>query len=179
MSPHRSDKNIGKAYNDDISLTPDDAWICIHDSDACFLLPYAKTYLENVIEDHGNEYALIGCMTNRLGLIHQCVDNEFSENFDLIKAYNDATKVWKENGTRVDEVDSVAGLMMLFKKSTWKMAGGFIENTYLCDLKFSKRVKSMGMKIGLAKGIYMFHGYRLWEAGNGHGKTRRSTKHIK
>lgn len=177
LSPHRPDKNIGKAYNDDIALMPDNAWIVIHDSDACFLLPHSKTYLEQALKAHGDEFGLIGCITNRLGGLHQCYKGVFSEEKDISKHYENSLEAWEEFGTEIEPTSGVAGLCMIFKKETWKKAGGFKEKIITADTEFNKSVSKLGLKIGLAKGIYMFHSYRIWETE--HKKAWRSVNHLK
>lgn len=177
LSPHRADKNIGKAYNDDIALIPDNAWIVIHDSDACFLLPESKTYIEQMLMIHGEDYGLIGCVTNRLGGLHQCYEGIFSEDTDIRNHYNKSLEAWKKYSTLVEPTTGVAGLCMIFKKSTWQKVGGFNENTITADTEFNKAISKIGLKIGLSKGIYMFHSYRIWEIG--HKKAWSSTKHLK
>jgi hypothetical protein len=56
---------------------------------------------------------------------------------------------------------------MLFSKRTWEDVGGFREGGVAVggqtlDNHFSKSVIKIGGKIGIAKGIYLFHIYREW-----------------
>ena len=56
--------------------------------------------------------------------------------------------------------------MLMFPKSIWTKVGGFEEggivdkNYHFHDYNFSMKVKKAGGKIGIAKGIYVFHLYR-------------------
>lgn len=176
-TPFRVDKNIGKANNDFINLLPDDCWVCITDGDALWLRPDWGKCIEDVIKAHGNEYGLIGCVTNRLGGLHQCYQRKFSVDMNMQNHYEIANTLWEEEGTRVDITTGVAGLCMIFKKETWKKAGGFKENIITADTEFNKSVKRLGFKIGLAKGLYMMHSYRVWETE--HRKAWTSVKHLK
>lgn len=176
-TPFRSDKNIGKANNYFISLLPDDSWVCITDGDALWLRPDWGKCIEEVIKEHGEEYALIGCVTNRLGGLHQCYNNEFSQDMNMRNHYNIANELWDDNGAKVELTTGIAGVCMIFKKITWKKVGGFKENIITADTEFNKAVKRIGGKIGLAKGLYMLHSYRIWEIE--HKKAWHSVEHLK
>lgn len=177
-SPFRTDKNIGLANNEFISLLPDDSWICITDADAMFLRPDYGKCIEEIIQAHGNDFGLIGCTTNRLGGLHQLYENKFSEDFDIMSHYKIANKIWADNGSKVSTATGVAGVCMIFSKKTWLKAGKFKEKSITADTEFNKAVVRSGGKIGLANGLYMFHAYRLHEAGNGQKKAQQSIAHL-
>lgn len=176
-TPFRSDKNIGLANNEFISLLPDDCWVCITDGDALWLRPDWGLCVEKVIQDYGDKFDLIGCVTNRLGGLHQCYNGKFSEDMDMRNHYEISNKLWEEYGTKVDTTTGVAGLCMIFKKSTWKKVRGFKENIITADSQFNKDIVKAGGKVGLAKGLYMMHSYRIWE--KEHKKAWQSTSHLK
>jgi len=176
-TPYRTDKNIGKANNDFISLLPNDAWVCITDADALFLRPDFGTCIEQIIEN--TTFDLIGCTTNRLGGLHQLHNNEFSEDFNVLNHYAIANELWLKNGSKTEPTTGVAGLCMIFSKKTWIKVVGFKENSITCDTEFNKSVIRAGGKIGLATGLYMFHMYRPTEAGNGRVKAQQSTGHLR
>lgn len=171
-TPFRSDKNIGKANNDFIELLPDDAWVCITDADAMFLNPDFGTRIEKAIERYGNEYSLIGCLTNRIGGLHQCYDGKFSEDMDVRNHFEIASGELEE---KIVE-GGVAGFCMIFSKETWKKVGGFKENTIKADTEFNKDIKKIGGKCGVYHGLYMFHGYRIWA--KGHDNARFNVTHL-
>lgn len=175
-TPFDLGKNIGKANNDFISLLPDESWVCITDGDALWLRPDWGKCVNEVIANN-SDYGLIGCLTNRLGGLHQCYNNEFSRDNDVSNHYEIANNLWNENGFKVEETKGIAGLCMIFSKETWKIAGGFKENIITADTEFNNDVRKLGLKIGLAKGLYMFHGYRIWE--KEHKRAWASTNHLK
>lgn len=177
IQPWRTDKNIGKANNDEIADLPDDCWIVLTDGDSCWVRPDWGKCIEEVIKEHGDEYALIGCVTNRLGGLHQCYNNEFDNEVSGYKSFENANEAWEKHGTKVEPTTGVAGVCMIFKKSTWKKVGGFKENTIKADTEFNKSVKRIGGKIGIAKGLYRFHFYRIWETE--HKKAWHSVEHLK
>src|SRR5690606_33679278 len=117
------------------------------------------------------------CVTNRLRGLHQCHDNEFSDDMDVRNHYVIARGLRDDYENNVEETTGVAGLCMIFSKKVWKEAGGFREGCITADTYFNKAVKRKGHKIGLAKGLYVFHGYRVWE--KGHLKAANSTAHLR
>lgn len=176
ISPHRPDKNIGRAYNDTIKHLSGKSWICLHDSDVLFLLPDSKTQIARIVDTYGDQFDLIGCSTNRLGDTHQLFDGEFSSNTDIAHHRSIAIEARERYGDKVEESYYIAGMLMLFNKNTWAKVGGFKENDIRCDYKFNYAVEKCGKKIGIAKGLYVFHAYRLWETD--HENARNSTKHL-
>lgn len=171
------DVNIGRGYNEHIKCLPDDAWICINDSDSLYLNPKFGHQLSDIINKHGDEYALLGCVTNRLGGLHQVFEGKFSNDFDVKNHYQIAEKLYKDHYDEVQETSGVAGLLMLFKKSTWLDVGGFQENNIACDTAFNKAIidRKLG-KIGIMKGVYLFHSYRIWQ--NNHIMAWHDVKHL-
>ena len=176
ISPYRSDRNIGKANNDCISRFDNDDWIVLTDHDACWLLPESGTHIEMIIKEHGNDYDLIGCVTNRLGSTTQLYNGIFDSVCNAYDCYEDALDAWEKYGTTIKPIDLIAGVCMIFKVSTWQKVGGFKENTRMADVEFCKSVKRSRGKIGLAKGLYIMHNYRLWETEM--KKARSNHKHL-
>ena len=109
------------------------------------------------------QFDLIGCTTNRLGSTRQLYNGVFDSVCNAYDCYDDAVEAWERYGTLVEPTDLVAGLCMIFKRSTWEKVGGFVENSRMADVQFNKAIKKMGGKIGLAKGLYMMHNYRMTE----------------
>lgn len=175
-NPWSSDKNIGKANNDFIELLPDDSWVCIMDGDASWMLPSWGELVEKVVMENKDKYALIGCVTNRLGGLHQCYENRFDTECSSFTNYHNALSSWEKYGPLVEDTTGIAGLCMIFSKETWRKAGGFVENSRSADTSFNKSVLKLGGKIGLAKGLYMMHNYRIWSKEYSEAKT--NYKHL-
>ena len=180
FTPADEDKNLGRAYNEHCEIVPnDDDWICIRDGDTAFLYPFFQQQICDIIREHGESYDLISCMTNRLGLKHQLHNNTISNNFDLKHHTNIAFKLAETDYTTVKNTKMyTAGLFMLFKKSTWLKNGKFAEGlttvnnkNIFIDADFSQRILKWG-RIGIAKGIYLLHLYRI------HQDSPRTYKHL-
>lgn len=159
-NPWASDKNIGRVYNEFCAGVPADDWICLQDGDIMYLTDFWGRQIEDIVNLNGN-YALIGCYTNRLASPHQCHNGEFSENTDLMHHIEIAEKLYNDHYAEVEQISKgIAGMFMLFPKKTW-LKHRFRENTNAFDSFFSKEVLKGGGKVGLAKGLYVLHKYRL------------------
>lgn len=167
-NPYNSQKNIGKAYNDFIrSLNVSgDTWIVLQDGDMMFLTPNWGAIIEHASYTTGKEYALLGCYTNRVGLLDHLVDGKFSDNMDIEYHRQLAWQREKEYYTDIQPIKGpVAGYFMMFQLNTWFEVGGFEENTLQTDINFSKKITATGGQLGLLKGLYVFHAYRLHRQG--------------
>lgn len=176
ITPGRSDKNFGKAINDIVKLLPDEDWVCLRDIDT-IPMNHEQFFIQCEEIAKKNEYGLVGCITNRLGLKWQLHGGVFSEVMDMMKHRNIAVELTEKYGSEVcRSMNSIGGLFMLFPKSTWIKVGGFPEGSIMIkgrfiDYAFWESVKKSGIKVGIAKGIYMFHAYRM-------GKDKRDIKHL-
>lgn len=159
-TPFNTSKNIGKALNDFCEIVPEDAWIVLRDMDTLPLCPEFGKQVEQVIMNN-NGYDLISCMTNRLNVSDQLHNNGISDNMDILHHIEISKQRWDEHGALVKEAKLVAGLCLIFRKSLWNRIM-FTENCLHFDKIFSQSVLKEGGKIGIAKGLYLFHIYRIW-----------------
>ena len=173
--PYSTEKNIGKAYNDQIgSLIPcPDDWIVIKDGDVAFLTPEWGRQIADVAKK--TDFALIGCMTGRLRSKTQLHNGKFDHKCDMYKNLEDARELESRHWAEVEEVFGIAGMFMMFQYKTWQKVR-FQEGTVKADMAFNRNVKSLGGKVGIIKGLYCFHGYRLWE--RTHHGAMSSFKHL-
>lgn len=157
-TPFALDKNIGKSYNEFCELMPPDSYIVLRDGDSMFLTPDFGKIIHSIIEEHGNQYDLIGCTTNRLRSNSQLHKGAFSNESNIIKHIEIAEDL--KQYTEIRPTTEVAGLCMIFRKSLWERVK-FRENSLAFDRQFSKDVLKIGGKIGIATGLYLFHSYRM------------------
>lgn len=179
ITPGRSDKNIGKAINSIIDGLPDDDWICLRDIDTLPMY-HEKIYQQCEEIAQRGDFDLVGCMTNRLGLHYQLIDGRKSDDSDIMNHRKIAVDLYKQHGSNVMPINqSIGGLFMLFSKKTWGKVGGFPEggiqiNGHFFDYHFCKQVMKHRLRIGIAKGIYLFHYYRFESKQD----TRKSISHL-
>lgn len=164
ITPYSTEKNFGKAINDQINCMPDDCWVALMDGDIMFLTPHWGRQIADVVKLHGNKYSLFGCLTNRLGRPIQRYKGEFSTDFNIKNHYDIAKDLETNHWAEVEDITSkrrIAGMFMLFPKSLWNEIK-FKENSPNFDDIFSSEVISKNKKLGLMKGLYVFHSYRIW-----------------
>lgn len=158
IQPFSQSKNIGSEYNKCISELPDDCYICLRDQDTLPLRPDWGNQIYQVIQANP-DFDIIGCMTNRLRAAYQLAAGQFSNDADISNHIEIANKLWDNHNTLVTDVPGVAGMCMIFHKYVWEQIK-FEENSIFFDKSFCDKARRLGMKVGVAKGVYMFHLYR-------------------
>lgn len=176
LTPFATDGNIGKEYNTQIELIPENDWICIRDGDTCFTTPESQwgKQIADIIRKH-SDYALIGCMTNRLAANHQLYGGQFCENPDWNEHKRRGRELFESKYDHVTPIrNGIAGMFMLFPKKTWHKVKFKETAPYRTfDSDFSAKVLRIG-KVGIAEGVYIFHDYR-W----GQKNPKQYVKHLK
>lgn len=161
-NPFDLNKNIGKAYNEYLSSlnANDDDWVVMQDGDILYLTGDWGKRVHDALALDGDKFGLVGCYTNRLRSKHQLHKNEFSYDLNVRNHYEIAMAY---QGEGIQEIKQyIAGFFMAFQYKTWKKIR-FVENSLAFDSLFSMRVKELGLKVGLIRSLYVFHGYRLWQ----------------
>lgn len=160
--PYDVNKNLGKAYNEEVSRIPEGDAICIMDHDVMTLTPDAG----KIINDYANMYPnnLLTCFTNRVqpSLKMQLLNGEISENTD-IKHHIELAEKQKEHLYEVTEVNHwIAGMLMVLSKEFWKKHP-FPENGRCLgvDSSYSIGLRRRKYKILRMDGLYVFHQYRI------------------
>lgn len=168
-NPYSTSKNIGKAYNDFINAlnVPEDTWIVIQDGDILFLTPDWGALIESVSKSPETfGFSLLGCYTNRVGLLSHLHEGYFSENHDIKHHRRIAMDRKNTYGTSIEPIHNIiAGYFMMFQLHTWRFVGGFAEDVITADVDFSQKVINNGGKLGLIKGLYVYHMYRIHREG--------------
>ena len=162
-NPYNSSGNIGIAYNHYASLAPNDNdWLCFTDGDTMFPYPDFGSILEEIIEANP-EYSFFTCLTNRVGDKRQCYKGTISNTRCLSDLYRTA-QIVKRAGTHVETIKApISGHLMLFKKSLWNEVKFQEKGILAVDNQFSNDVANIGYEIGLMKGFFLIHYYRLRE----------------
>lgn len=160
IQPYALDKNIGRAYNEACALIPAGDWICITDQDVLFLEPCTKAHINRTLQLNQG-YQLYTCMTNRLAQGWQLHEHMRSDNPDITIHMEVAKRLRHEHGLKVEEYrHDVAGFLMLFPQAVWHYVR-FEERTIQFDRIFADKIRKLGGKVGLMKGVYVFHLYRF------------------
>lgn len=173
ITPARSDKNFGKAINQLIEHIPEDDWICLRDIDT---VPTNHVAFIRQCEEIANrgDFDMVGCITNRLSHSYQLFQGMISDNMDFLYHMKIGHFLAEKYGSEVEKSpNSIGGLMMLFSKKTWLAIGkvpegGIVINGHFIDYMICDSIKRLGLKIGIAKGVYLWHTYRLGLDGQKH-----------
>lgn len=178
ITPARSDLNFGEAINDLIKGLPNEDWVCLRDIDT--IPPLHKEFIWQCEEiAKTTKLDLISCMTNRIGLRHQLYNGVFSDDHNLLNHKSIALELFNKAPLEVIETkQTIAGVMMLFSVNTWRKVKGFPTGAIkiggvFVDYLFCKKVLRVGMKIGIAKNVYLYHAYRMGEV-----NPRKQKKHL-
>lgn len=163
LTPYSTEGNIGKAYNEAIACVPNEEdWVVLRDGDTMFLTPNWGRVIEENLKLHGEDYALLGAKTNRVGVYHHRVEGMFY-NMYIRDHYFKALELEESSKLKVQKVGfDIAGFFMAFQKKTWQAVGGFEENTAVFDRIFTRKVRQINGKVGVLEGVYLLHGYRIW-----------------
>jgi GT2 family glycosyltransferase len=165
FTPYSLEKNLGKAYNDYMKLVPSsDDWVALVDADIMFLRPDFGHQIAEIVSKYPDA-GMFTCYTNRVGNARQRYPGMWNV-ADMLKHRKVATDLQKNRRCNIQEIlPPISGHLMVFRKSTWEMSGGFTEDKKILgvDNNFSNRVHSMGKKIYIMCGVYMLHYYRMAE----------------
>lgn len=161
--PWNTDKNIGKSYNQCMTMVGSKDWGCFVDGDAIHTTTYFGSRIENVIESNPT-YSLFTCYTNRIGCPYQIAPGSDWNSNDMGYHRTLGENLWNKFNTQVIDITNngeMSGVLILIKKSIWEQVGGFKEEKMLTvDNDIHRKVRSIGGKVGLMKGIYLQHWYR-------------------
>lgn len=163
VTPFRTDKNLGLAYNEAFKHYSDEDWLCLMDWDAYFLTSDAINHLIRYTE----LYPKTGIFTAWTGRIHSSnsiqlykgIVNEDGE----IRNHIAIAEYLKQNLYQVAPIHKViSGFLMMIKKETWNEIK-FSEDMKCLgvDNEYSQRILDAGKTIFRMEGIYIWHTYRL------------------
>lgn len=169
LEPYRTDKDLGKAYNDAISLIPDEDWVCVKDIDCMFLTPDAPAMMQKYVELHPNT-GVFTCFCNRVSPLayEQLLGGRVSEESNML-FHIEKAQAQRSIFPKITPIlrGEISGYIMLFSKKTW------LENKFdegigclAVDTYWSRRIIEQGKSIVRMDGIYIWHTYRLWKAIN-------------
>lgn len=155
--------DIGKAYNRYMELLPnDDEWACFIDHDAMWTTEDWFKHIGEILAAKP-EYGLLTACTNRIGNPEQKIAN-LKDTHDILYHRAIGRQLREQGDLTIKDVTqshAISGVVMLIKKSVWKAAGGFKEDGFLgIDNDFHQRVVKAGGRVGVMRGIYVYHTYR-------------------
>lgn len=160
--PYRSDKNLGRAYNEAMLRIPDGDAACFIDYDVQLLTPDAPALIQHYHCLH--PYAVLTCYTNRVSplSVKQLLDGKVSEDSDIKNHIRLAEKQRDELFQVSPIIFDISGMLMVIPKHVWKEHP--FDETGRClgvDTLFGRKLRDAGVSILRMNGIYVFHAYRM------------------
>jgi len=152
---------LGDTYNKYMELLGDNDWACFLDHDAMWTTTDWYKQLEKILEAHP-EYGLLSVCTNRIGNPEQKID-KLLDTHDITYHRKIGLQLQNQCGTDVNDVTNthcISGVVMVMSKTIWKKAGGFKKGFLGIDNDFHQRVKKAGGRVGICKGLFIYHFYR-------------------
>lgn len=164
-----SDGNLGESYNRNMAMIPNNEdYGCFIDGDAVYTSQDFGDRLERIIKANP-QYAVLTCMTNRVGQSYQVVKTMW-KNENMSQNRKMGNLLWSKHGTQVDDITNsleFSGVLILIKKQDWIDIGGFKTKGVLgVDTELHNRVRNHKKLIGLMRGFYVQHWYRYGVQGN-------------
>lgn len=168
-APKEHNKDLAWAYNSCMKLLPnDDDWACFIDHDAMFTTPDWYHQLNDIIKAHP-EYSCFTVMTNRAYATWQIPEHTDSLNHEIGYHRSVGGRLQMENYSNVQDVTEpptvpFSGVMILYKKSTWKKVPfqKYADNRITgVDNLLHITLRDKGYKLGLMRGVYLYHWYRM------------------
>ena len=176
--PLDSDKNIARSYQKEL-LDSDSEWVCFIDGDAIFTSSFFGKQLEECIRANP-EYSMFTCMTNRIGNPRQRAGFCEVKSNDYHYHRRIGSNYWTINHTECDDITTgvpASGVLMLIKREdSLSILQGLSDQKGMLgiDNYIHLKLSEAGFRIGLLKGIYMYHYYSNWD-----GINPRNSDHLK
>ena len=174
-TPFSIEKNLGKAYNEEMAMIPEGDAACFIDGDLLFL----RHDYGNVLDHYANKYpdAVLTC---RLSRIHPKSTDQLSafapKSSDLMDhLHYAATKI--SINTVLTAHGAISGTLLVIPKKVWHQHK-FAEkqpyedrgphNLLGVDNDWTNRIRAAGVKILVIEELYCWHTYRLLTGSKDH-----------
>lgn len=168
--PYSTEKNLGKAYNEAMSLIHYGDHICFRDGDTCWLTPDYGVHLEEYVRLYPE--AVLTCWTNRINAkAEQQSDIGGVRNDTDFTTHLKYAEVIKNKLYQTTPLHGfVSGFCMVVPKKIW-LQHKFSEvqvysdrgptNMLGVDNDFTNRIRAAGIPVLRMDGLYIWHTYRL------------------
>lgn len=166
VTPYRTDKNLGRAYNEAFQNCPDGDWLCLTDIDLLFLTPDAPSLMYEAIELRPD--AVFVCQTNRISpLAQEQLKFHVPSDVDSILYHQALAQSALESQPALTPVirTDLSGFLLLVSKEIWQKhpfheymdKGGCIG----VDTLWSREIRATNIPVMRMNRLYVWHTYRL------------------
>lgn len=173
VTPYASDKNLARAYNEEVRRALPGEYVCFMDRDAYFPHPHYGHQLERIVAQHGE--AFYTCVTNRTNCKWQRINTMGNDRYhaEVAKMRYEQYIHQVEDHTN-DQLWSGHVMIVPVDRWTWlEEKPGLLG----IDNKIHLMAREQGVRVLLMKGVYAWHYYSGFDGDNGHSK--RDKTHLK
>ncbi len=159
--PYSADGNLGAAYNHGMSLLHEGDVACFIDHDAMFTTGEWFPQIERILEAHP-DFSVFTAVTNRIGNPEQVCREAGKEDHDVANHRLIGRRLQTAHYSDITDITTkkpLSGVVIVVRKGAWdrvKFTDGFLG----VDNRFHKDARDAGLKVGLMKGVYVYHWYR-------------------
>ncbi len=161
-TPYRSDKDLGRAYNEAIAYTPPHyTHVCLMDGDIMFLTPNWGTIIEEYVALHPD--AVLTCKTNRIHAVSKQLDRQLMTCVDVEQMIGHATdRSHLRIVTPILPGEGMSGFLMVVPVTVWERVK-FVEGIGCLgvDSQFRIDLHNAGVETLIMDGLLVWHTYRL------------------
>lgn len=161
--PDQSNRNMGKELNKICSKYNDDDWIIFLDHDAIWTTDKWYQQIQAAI-DTKDKVGMFTCMTNRVMNTEQLYRRKISENHDMSYHRKVGADLYKAHGSNyyhLTKGSPVSGVVMIVNCGIMKkIKFRELDSPLGVDNYAHFDLVDAGYKVGLLKGLYVYHWYR-------------------
>lgn len=155
------DKQIGRVYNHEMSLLPNDYdYCCFLDGDAVWTTKYYGNQIEDIIAQYP-KVGMFTCMTNRVNNPNQLYMGRPSKQNDMRVHRKIGTALYNQFKHKVTTCKGlVSGVVMAVRKEVWNhVKFPELEGLAGVDNQYHKDLLAAGYEVVIMQGVYVFHWY--------------------
>lgn len=162
VTPYRTDKDLGRAYNESFNICYESSvtHVCLMDGDVMFLTPNWGTIIEEYVALYPD--AVLTCRTNRIHHLSKQLDNmQFGDDVNVVIS-EAISRCHLRTVTSILPGQGMSGFLMVIPIELWQRIP-FDEGIGCLgvDSQFRIDVHNAGEKILIMDGLLVWHTYRL------------------
>lgn len=163
MTPFALDRNLGRAYNEEMARLPDGHWACFTDHDALIGLTRDWYRLLREAIDFKPDAGAFVAVTNRIDAKWQRAQEVDPNNHDI--GYH--TEIALERAKRrtlldITDTKGFGGVCFALSKAAWAETLGFSDGLLCVDHSIHFALRKAGRRIYMHEGLYVYHRRRAF-----------------
>lgn len=157
MTPFRTDKNLGAAYNEAMALLPEDGWALLMDHD--MMLTTTRWHQQCLDAIAAEPTGTFTAITNNIGSRWQRAVEATPARGSMITDHRQIGEARLANRNLLDVTATagIGGVVILISKANWRLIGGFVDGMFCVDHQMHFALRDQGRRIYLIEGLYVYH----------------------